>query len=170
MQRRIALAVSLAMTTIVLTALVALGSSVGWFSDATPAKAAKAPAVAAAPPLDDHAAALLYLAAVAGAQTEPNVVTETTYQYVDDAPARSTAAPTASRPVAQPSTAPVSTASARTQRSAQPAPQPAAQPVVQPAAPPAAAPPAAAPPAAAPAPVERDRTGGDERDRAGGDD
>jgi hypothetical protein len=147
------------MTTIVATALVALGSSAGWFSDPKPSpKTAKVQAAAAAPALDDHNAALLYLAAVAGAQAEPNVRTETVYQYVDAPP--SAPAPAAktntSAPVAAPVTAPT----------APPPVQAASEPTAPPAAAPPQAAPTAPPPPPAPKPAEpKPAPGGD-----GGDD
>jgi hypothetical protein len=110
MQRRIALALSLAFTTIVAAALVMMGSSAGWLSDnAKPPKAAQAAAPTATP--DDSAAALLYLAAIRGTPSEPNVVTE--YVYVNDdsgaprrAPAEGNLAPAAPTAAGQPTAPP----------------------------------------------------------------
>jgi hypothetical protein len=112
MQRRIALALSLAFTTIVAAALVMLASSAGWFSDATKApKTAQAAASAATTAPDDSAAALLYLAAIRGTPAEPNVVTE--YVYVDGdrgaprrAPAEGNLAPAAAAGAGQPAAPP----------------------------------------------------------------
>jgi len=112
MQRRIALALSLAFTTIVAAALVVMGSSAGWFSDAAKApKTAQSAAPTAAP--DDSAAALRYLAAIRGTPSEPNVVTEYVYVNADGgapAPRRdegnlpATAPTAAGQPAALPAT------------------------------------------------------------------
>jgi hypothetical protein len=143
------------MTTIVATALIALGSSAGWFSDAKASpKAVRAQAAAPAPSLDDHAAALLYLAAVSGAQAEPNVRTETIYRYVD-APPKSAPVTAARADTSAPVTAP-----------AQPASEPAAPPPTV--APPKATPTTPPPPApslaraAQPEPAEHEAGGSDD--------
>jgi hypothetical protein len=149
------------MTTIVATALVALGSSAGWFSDAKPSPKAAKVAAAAAPvsAVDEHNAALLYLAAVAGAQAEPNIRTETVYQYVDAPPAAPApvARASTSAPVTAPATAPPVQAAA--EPTAPPPPAPTAKPA------PTTAPPPPAPTAkpAEPKPAPRgDGGGGDD--------
>ena len=85
MPRRLALALSLAFTTVVMFALVALGANAGFFSDAKKSATPKAQAVAQKPAPDDSSA-LVYLAALADRTAQagaraPRVVTEYVYLY-----------------------------------------------------------------------------------------
>ena len=133
MQRRIALSFSLAITTIVMFAMVTVGAQAGFFSEHKAAKAAQVAAsaqpAAALPASGDEAAA--------SAEEDPLVVTD--YVYIDEAGApvivrqpRAASRPGTSAPAAL-------TAASKARPQSQPAA--ASQPAEQP---PAAAPPAAA--------------------------
>lgn len=115
MHRRIALSLSLAITTIVMFAMVAVGAQAGFFSEHTTAKAAQS--VAGAPAGDAGAYAA---PADVPAGDDPMVVTD--YVYVDEAGAPTLVrAPRAvSPPVTAASAAPSTASKAKTQAQAQP--------------------------------------------------
>ncbi len=92
MPRRVALALSLAFTTIVTFSLVALGVNAGFFSDAKKSATTQRAQAAGQPPPGDVDAALRYLAAVADQTAQagtsassqpsgPRVITEYVYLY-----------------------------------------------------------------------------------------
>lgn len=142
MHRRIALSLSLAITTIVMFAMVAVGAQAGFFSEHSTAKAAQS--VAGAPAADAGAYAA---PADASAGDDPLVVTD--YVYVDEAgaPTLVRAPRAASQPVTAASAAPSTASKAKAQAQAQPVAQAQAQPVA--AAQTAEQPPEATKPAAA---------------------
>jgi len=109
MQRRLALAVALAFTTLVTFGVMVFGAQNGIFSDK---KAAAQDAVAEPPPdTPEAASAAAAPPAPAPAQLEPLV--QTRYVYVDDpAPAGPPPASVASTPAASPTATPTRSASA----------------------------------------------------------
>ena len=144
MQRRIALALSLAFTTIVTFSVVALGANAGFFSDAKKAATTQqAQAYSGQPPSNDTAGALLYLAAVAEQTAQagirqpqpPRIITEYTYVYETPVPAAPAAGqPAPSAPVRSTSAAPApsgSVASNARAGVAQPTPAAKASPTAQ---------------------------------------
>lgn len=159
MQRRIALSLSLAFTTVVMFAMVTVGAQAGFFAEHKSANASQVAAVVPAP---------ADVPPAAPAQEDPLIVTD--YVYVDEPGAPvGVRVPRAASP--EPPTPAPTAQSTRSDAAAQPvAPQPVA--------PPASQPPATAPapaPAAAPNPPKREQEShdgerDDETERESGDD